>query len=93
MKTNEGYENCEECKGRGYIFQKEHTIYRCTSCRGFGELDWVEKVTQSFRSRGGPCMTLLLDRWKKDTKMEFYLVKATSEWIFGEPYEDNYNRL
>ena len=84
-------EDCEECNGKGFVVPKnrEHIIYRCASCNGLGKLDWVEKVTQSFRSKSTPSMWNLLEKWKKDTGMDFISMRTTNSWTFGEKIHKN----
>jgi len=83
-------EDCKECNGRGYVFKKERTIYRCKSCCGFGEIDWVKKVTRSFDPREVPFMTTLVKRWEKETGYGFFIMSTGNDWAFGEPYENQY---
>jgi hypothetical protein len=87
MKTNtdEGLKKCKRCNGNGYVFQEPHTIYRCKSCAGVGEMDWVKNITRSFHPGEIPFIITLVKRWEADTGIEFFIVKTGDNWAFGEP--------
>jgi hypothetical protein len=87
METNDGYEDCDNCFGLGYILKTHRTFYRCKFCNGLGKLDWVEKVTGSFESKL-PSIYELIQRWERNTKREFLIIKANYYWAFGEQIED-----
>jgi len=86
--NNRGYENCCGCGGKGYEFKKERVIHRCKNCKGIGKLDWVIKVTKYFELGEIPTMYDLVERWKKDNKLDFFIVRSRDNWAFGEPYEN-----
>ena len=88
MKTNEGYENCEGCEGKGYIVKYEKIINRCITCMGTAKIDWVTKVTRTLKVEFIPCIEELVERWKTDNNMDFFVVKWDRNWVVGEPREN-----
>ena len=75
-------EECEKCNGAGYIFSSSNIIWRCEICHGVGKLDWVEKVTKSFKGRS-PDIRELVKKWEKDHNRTFWIINCSDFWALG----------
>jgi len=87
MKINEGYENCKECEGKGYIVKHEKIINRCSTCYGLGKLDWITNVTKNLNEEYIPYMQELVIQYEIDNKVNFLVSKFHKDWAVGEPLE------
>jgi len=88
MKTNESYENCKECNGRGYVIKHGIIINRCRTCYGLGKLDWATNVTKNLNEKCTPGMQELVDRWTKDREAEVFIIRWENNWALAELLKD-----